>query len=431
MTTTKMVFKYRAYPTRSQAKYIDECIHSCWWFYRYVLHQYEDDYKQAKANYQKEVLSYYDLSVAYHPFWFRREPGKVKIPREFYPLGAPIRHRGFGILSTYKFIQKIRDERPHFQNIPAVVLQEVLERVASAFDKFWKEGCGYPKYPKEKDYKSITWLSTIKIFPEDALLKLIKFPGLLKIVYHRLIKGKIKRATILKDNLGKYYVFLTCEFDNKINRNIVEGSIIGIDMNIKAIDKSLRSFVTLSNGVKIDIPRWYTQYRNKFLKVQKKISKTKFCSKEWVKYNRYLKHIYTDIRNKKDYWIHNFTRELANKYDYVVIEDIDLTRFHKKRETPTKATNMDLASDRCMRKAWMETSFGEFKRQLKYKFGDKLIIVNPAYTSQKCNVCGNKNSNLTLSDREWQCPSCGKVLDRDVNAAMNIRNDGITKIKML
>lgn len=426
MTTTKMAFKYRVYPTRSQERYIDECIHSCWWFYRYILHQYEDDYKQAKINYQKEVLSYYDLNIAYHPLWFRIEPGKVKIPKEFYPLGAPIRHQGVGILSTYKFLQKARMERPHLKNIPAVTMQEVLERVAHAFDKFWKEGSGYPNYPKERNYKSVTWTSGIEMFPNN-LLKISKLPGLLKIVYHRPIKGKIKRANISKDILGRYYVSLMCEFSEE-KENVVKEHIVGIDMNIKAIDESSRSFITLSTGEKIDIPRWYTQYEEKLANVQRKIAKTELGSKEWRKYNRWIKHIYDDIQNKKDYWLHNITHRLSSEFDYVVIEDMNLTGFHKKRGKPEEATDMELAGDRGQRKAWTETPFGEFKRQLGYKMGARLIAVNPAYTSQTCNTCGKRKEDLTLSDREWECPSCGKVLDRDINAAKNIRDAGLVFI---
>ena len=430
-----MAFRYRAYPDRKQERYIDECIHSCWWFYRYVLHQYEDDYRQAKQNYQREVLSYYDGNAAYHPFWFQRGMGKVKIPKEFYPLGAPIRHQGKGNLSTYKFLQKARIERPYLRNVPAIVMQEVLERVAHAFDKFWKEGGGYPNYPKEKNYRSATWTSGISLlYPneeeKEGFIKLSdKFPGMLKIVYHRPIKGKIKRANISRDILGQWYISLMCEFESDDGVAINKESVVGIDMNIKAIDETSRSFIALSTGEKVDIPRWYTQYEEKLAIVQRKIAKVESDSKEWRKYNRWLKHIYEDIQNKKDYWLHNLTRELANKYEYIIIEDLPLTGFHKKRGKPEEATNMQLAADRGRRKAWTETPFGEFKQQLGYKCENKLITVNPAYTSQKCNACGKINSGLTLSDREWKCPSCGKVLDRDINAAKNIRDAGLVFIK--
>jgi putative transposase len=388
----------------------------------------EDDYKQAKNNFQRDVLSWYNFGNAYHPNWIVDTITKSKIPNEFYPLGAPMRYQGVGIFSTYKLLQKVRIERPHLKDINSSILQEVLGRVARAFDKFWKKGGGYPYYPKKRNYSSVTWTSGIKIFSEQQFLKISKMPGLLKIVYHRPIKGKIKRANISKDILGRYYVSLICEFDGD-KEIIAKERVVGIDMNIKAIDTVLRSFITLSTGEKVDIPRWYTQYEEKLAHVQRKIAKTKLGSKEWRKYNRHIKHIYDDIQNKKDYWLHNLTRDLVNKYEYVVIEDMNLTVFHKKRGKPKEATNMELASDRGKRKAWTETPFGEFKRQLQYKLGDKLIIVNPAYTSQTCNLCGNRNFTLTLSDRKWKCPSCGEMLDRDINAAKNIRDVGIKIIK--
>jgi len=432
MTTTKMAFKYRAYPTRSQERYIDECIHSCWWFYRYVLHQYEDDYKQAKANYQKEVLSYYDLNVAYHPFWFRREPGKVKIPKEFYPLGAPICHRGKGIFSTRQLLKVLRRDQPQFRKISSDVMEDVLDRVNGAFNKFWKNNSGYPHYPKEKDYCSITWIDgrtgKIKLFENDNLLKLSKISAPIKIKYHRPIKGKIKRANVLKDILGRYYVSLVCEFDDVKQKNVNEESIIGIDMNIKAIDESLRSFITLSTGEKIDVPRWYTQYEEKLIKIRRMISETKFGSNKWKKYNRLLKHIYDNIKNKRNYWLHNLTRKLENKYDYIIIEDMDLTKFYRKRDNPEEATDMELANDRSHRKAWNETPFGNFKRYLGYKMGNKLIAVNPAYTSKTCNHCKNINYNLKR-EKEWKCQICGNILDRDINAAKNIRDAGIIILK--
>jgi putative transposase len=424
-----MAFKYRAYPSKPQQKFLDECIHSCWWFYRYVLHNYEDDYRSAKKNYQEQVLSYYDLNVAYHPNWFRREPGKVKILKEFYPLGAPIRHQGKGELSTYKLLQKARADRKHLNVVPAIVMQEVLERVSHAFDKFWKEGGGYPNYPKDRNYSSVTWTGTnnAKLYKDEQLLKLSRLPGLLKIIYHRPIKGTIKRVNVSKDGLGQYYVSIMCEFVEDEKPQGVD--VVGIDMNIKAIDETSRSFIALSNGEKVDIPRWYTQSQERLAKIQRKIAKVETGSERWRKYNRHLKHLYEDVDNKKKEWMHQLTHRLSTEFKHVVIEDLTLTGFHKKKKHSEEVDNMVLAADRGVRKAWTETPFGEFKRQLEYKIGDRLIRVNPAYTSNRCNSCGAINESLTLSDREWVCQKCGVKLDRDINAAINIKNDGLVFIR--
>ncbi|MFA5160474.1 MAG: RNA-guided endonuclease TnpB family protein [Candidatus Omnitrophota bacterium] len=465
-TKKKMAFKYRAYPTRSQQTYFDETIHSCWWFYRFVLHHYEDDHKIAKKSYYDEEFSWYE-NRAYHPYWYRDIPKtKIKrilnkktgmyeekivknlprIPNECYILGSPLRHQGTGNTSTYKLLQKIRDFAPQFSrynlprnkftqvnsrynlpNIPAVVMQEVLERVAHAFDKFWKEGGGYPNYPKERNYRSVTWTSGITIYKEEGLIKLSRMPGLLQIVYHTPIKGVIKRANVSKDILGQYYVSLMCEFAEE--PEVLSGKgVVGIDMNIKAIDFSTRSFITLSTGEKIDIPRWYTEATEKLTKIQHAISKCSPGSDEWRKHNRHLKHLYENVSNKKKNWLNCLTARLSREFEYVVIEDLDLTTFHKKRKNPEEVPDMQLASERGVRKAWTETPFGEFKRQLGYKMGGRLIAVNPAYTSQTCNKCGYRNTELTLADRAWKCPKCGSELDRDINAAVNIRNAGLAFI---
>jgi putative transposase len=427
MTTKKMAFKYRAYPTRSQQTYFEETIHSCWWFYRFVLHHYEDDYKTAKKNFHDSIGTWYSCNSAYHPNWFRGATIKPKIPKECYPLGAPLRHQGAGDTSTYKLLQKAREARPHLKDIPAVVMQEVLERVAHAFDKFWKEGGGYPNYPKERNYSSVTWTSGISIYKEEGLVKLSRMPGLLQIVYHTPIKGVIKRANLSKDILGQYYISIMCEFSEE-SVSVDGAAVVGIDMNIKAVDLSTRSFITLSTGEKVDIPRWYTEATEKLTKIQRAISKCSLGSDEWRKHNRHLKHLYESVDNKKKYWLHNLTARLSREFKYVVIEDMNLTGFHKKRKNPEEVPDMQLAGERGIRKAWTETPFGEFKRQLGYKMGRRLIAVNPAYTSQTCSICGTRNAELTLDDRVWKCPKCGSELDRDVNAAVNIRDAGLTFI---
>jgi len=464
-------FKFRVYPNSVQKRFFDESIQACWWFYRYVLHHYEDDYKTAKKNFERDILSHYtsgnyqvdwedvDPRLHFARFHFKKrkvvrrdyynknkevrsEILKITIPNECYFLGSPLRHQGVGKTSTYKLLQKVRSNTPTFSRynlpnrlsmvnsqvnlsiIPATVMQEVLERVAHAFNKFWKEGGGYPNYPKERDYSSITWTgaSSIELFKKESLLKLSKLPGLLEISYHRPIQGTIKRANISRDILGQYYVSLMCDFE-EIQEKCGVG-VIGIDMNIKQIDKDSRSFIALSDGRKIDIPRWATQFEDELAKKQRAVSKCVLKSEDWVRQDRKVKHLHEKIQNKKNDWLHHITFDLSQKYEYVVIEDMDLTKFHKKRTNPEEIDNMQLAGERGQRKGWTEASHGEFKRQLAYKFGDRLIKINPAYTSKTCNSCGLINNELTLGDRVWKCP-CGAEHDRDINAAINIRNAGL------
>ena len=430
MFVTKMAFKYRAYPTSQQRRFLDETIKSCWWFYRYVLHHYEDDYRVAKRNFFDSIGCWYSESAAYHPYWYHVD-AKPKVPKECYPLGAPIRHQGFGEYSTYKLLQKARRERKHLNTIPAIVMQEVLERVAHAFDKFWKEGGGYPRYPKLRDYRSVTWTQNVSLDEPTGKLSLSRFPGELSIRYHRPIRGTIKRANVSRDILGQYYVSLMCE-SNDISEIVKENPrIVGIDMNIGAIDEMSRSFIALSNGTEIDIPRWYTQGQKHMKYLQRKVSACTMGSDDWYRYSRRVKHHFETMGNRKANWLHTITNGLRETYDYVIIEDLTLTGFHKKRKKPELGTDMQLAADRGRRKAWNEAPHGELKRQLAYKFGNRLFRVPPANTSKRCSHCKVINTELTVGIEEWTCSNCGTHHDRQINAAINIYNDGLALINDL
>ena len=431
MSQEMMAFKYRIYPLKYQKRIIDQWIHNCWVFYRYVLHHYQDDYTFARQNFHDKIFSYYCKNVAYHPNWYIVTE-KPKIPKEYFIHGAPLNNRGKSKYASYQLVQKIQAQRSNFKLMPVCILQEVLDRVDFAFKKFWKEGKRYPRYPKEKEYNSITWQGkgSIRLNESECKLWLVKFPGLLKVKYHRPIKGKIKRANISRDILGQYFVSFMCEIEEG-SKKITTQKILGIDMNIKQLDDLTRSFITLSSGNHIDIPRWFNIYERKLGKAQKKRSKCKIGSTDWQKYSRHIKHLYDDIQNKRNDWLHNLTYWIASEYDYVAIEDLVLTDFHKKQENWREMPSYQLNINRGLRKAWRETPFGEFKRQLLYKMKDRVIIVDPKNTSKQCNKCHYINESLALSDRKWICPQCGIFHDRDTNAALNIKERALQQINSI
>ena len=305
-------------------------------------------------------------------------------------------------------------------------MQEVLERVNSAFQGFWKNGRGYPAYPKERNYNSVayTGVGNIQLYEDEGLLKVPGCPGLIQLVYHRPIEGTIKRANISKNILGEYFVSLMCEFEDSAKEQKVS-PVIGIDMNIKALDSDTRSFITMSTGEKVDIPRWNAQNGDKRKDLERKISNSPRDSAKRRKYIRNRKHLDEKIGNQKFNWMHTLTARISKEFSVVVIEDLELTEFHEKEECPGEFTNRELAGQRGVRKAWKEAPFGEFRRQLQYKLGNRLIVVPPAYTSMRCSKCGAINRDLTLDDRVWTCPACGTAHDRDINAAINIRDAGI------
>ena len=430
-TKTKMAYKFRVYPSRRQQTILRMWLHDCWWFYRYALHNFEDDYNFAKFSYLENFA------------WYGHKTTNLKIPNEYYYLGKPITHQGGGKKTTgistsdYEFVKLARvilKNKHRGNNIevdipPAVMLQEVLERVNNARVKFFKGEGGYPKYPKERNYSSMTWTSSDSIILYDEQGK-VKLPGIgvLNLVYHRPIRGKIKRVNVSIDILGNWHVSLMCEFEKEINALpiVPDPKIIGVDMNIRGINNNERYFITLSDGKKINKPISNAEQLIAYWNTR--LSKYNYNTQEYKLISRKIKHIRERDSNKKEWWLHDITTTLKNNYDYVVIEDMDLRDFHIKRENPSEVSNSVLKGDRTKRKAWTDNSFSEFVRMLSYKMGDHLIKVNPAYTSKTCNKCGNVNNELT-SESSWICPKCGVVHDRDINAAKNILARGVTEIK--
>jgi putative transposase len=184
--------------------------------------------------------------------------------------------------------------------------------------------------------------------------------------------------------------------------------VIGIDLGIK-------TFATLSNGEKIDNPKFLEKSSKKLACHQRRLSKKVKGSKRYNKQRIKVAKIYRDIHNKTQNFLHKITKELIENYDFIMIEDLDLQQMMNKKGSFGKSLS--------------SVSGGEFRRQIEYKsdlYGKNVIVV-PAYnTSKTCSSCGNVNEDLKLSDREWIC-QCGKHHDRDINAAINIKKAGFKK----
>jgi len=417
---------------------------------------------ELRKNNDKKILKYKeDLTIKYPP-----------IPSEFYPNGTPLRfgkiksvEKGGNNLPMYRLVQNERETNKvihinlpaiccTYQNniketIPAIVFQEVIDkRIKSAFESFWKGNGEYPTYKKKSLYKSATWTRIINFDIENGQLKLQMFPGLIQILrtnkfkkfklsnrYQEMIKGKLKQAILSYDNLHQYYVSLLYEYpqiDIKLPEKI--NNVLGIDMNIKIKNHSFQSFITCHDGNKTwdeDIPRWTAQYEKEIAKISIKRDIYQCGSSNWLKYNQRIQHLYEKKSNKYDNWLHNLSTNLSTKYDYICMEDMDLTKFHEKNDELDK-TNGEFCKERNIRKAWNGAPFGELKRQFTYKLKERFILVPSYYTTQKCYNCKHINKHVTINVQgKWICEQCGIEHDRQENAAKNIRNDGIVVIKKL
>ena len=238
--------------------------------------------------------------------------------------------------------------------------------------------------------------------------KHLKIPkvGILRAVIHRDILDNyvLKSVTISKDIDGSYYASLLYEYNEILEENQTSKLLT----RMIGIDYSMNHFGVLSNGIVLDYPKFLLKNLDKLKEAQRKLSKCKIDSNNYKKRKQDLARLHVKIKNQRKDWLNKCIYSFVKNYDTVVIEDLDLKEMSSKNHFGKKIS---------------DNSFGTFIIKLKSKLeqaSKKLIKVNKYYPSSKrCSKCGNILDILELSQRTYSC-SCGNVMDRDYNAAINI-----------
>jgi len=362
-------FKYRLYPDKEQAEKIDKNIGCVRWIYNYALAKKMKAWQQDKKN-----LSRYDISK--------------DLP-----------------------ILKKQEETKWLKEADSKALMFSLLNLDNAYKKFFKEHKGYPKFKsKKKSRLSYTTYQGIEIDWDNNKLNIPKNKNI-KIKLHRKFEGEARQITISKTPTNKYFasILVKTKDKEKKKRKITEKTAIGIDLGIK-------TFITISDGRKIDNPRVLYRFEKKLAKEQKRLSKKKKGSnnknKQRIKVARIHEKI-TDIR--KDF-LHKLSTELTheNQVKSIIIEDLNVRGMLK---------------NHCLAKAITNVSWSKFIELLAYKcdwYGVNLLKIGRFEPSSKlCSKCGIINQELTLADRKWTCKNCGTKHDRDINAAINIKRFGL------
>ena len=309
---------------------------------------------------------------------------------------------------------------PFLKEVDSLALANVQLNLQSAFrncfDKKRKSKNEFPKFKSKHKAKNRYTTNNQKgtIALDNNFLKLPKV-GKVKIKLHRKPKenGNITSVTISKEN-DKYYASILFRYEEEIDKKKVnKDKVLGLDY-------SSNSLYVDSNNHKCDMPHYFRENQSKLRKAQRRLSRKIGSKKNETKSKNYLKQlnivnrVHTKIANQRNDFLHKESRRLANNYDVVVVEDIDMK---------------NISQGLGLGKATMDNGFGMFRLMLKYKLeqnGGQLIKVNKWYPSTKtCCCCGNKVKSIPLGQRTYICDKCGMVIDRDYNAALNIKNEGL------
>ena len=365
--TFQLAYRYRLYPTKSQASQLAWTLETC----RQVYNSLINDRK-----FQYEVHG--------------KSPSRVEQCRA---------------LTTWK------PAHPELSGVYSQVLQNITKRVDLAFDAFFRrvkggETPGYPRVKGNGQYDSITYPQSGFGF-QQGKLRLSKI-GNVAIRLHRPVEGNIKTCTVRIIN-SKWFVCFSCE----VNPELLPPSNeqVGIDVGLK-------TFASLSNGENIDNPHFFRRDEKALAKAGRRQAKTKKRSPARKKANKVLSRIHERIRNRRHDFVHQTARRLVNRFGVIAVEKLNVK---------------GMVKNHCLAKSISDASWSMFRSVLTNKAesaGRLIVAVNPAYTSQMCSGCGNIQKK-SLSVRTHKCLGCGLILDRDTNAAVNIKSVGQHRLAAL
>jgi putative transposase len=364
-------YQFRLYPTIEQAKLINKTFGCVRFVYNQMLANRKGIYEQFKEN--KESM----------------------------------KHQKYRLPADYK------KEFEWLKEVDSLALANAQLNLQTAYQNFFRDkSIGFPKFKsKHHDRKSYTTNNqrgSIRLI-DDTTIRLPKLKDV-RIKLHRAIPelAVIKSATISQTSTGAYYISILVELEKKEEkpRILTPDRVLGLDY-------SSRALYTDSESVSAEYPRFYRKAESKLKKAARKLSKRKKGSKNREKQRRKVAKLYEKVAHQRKDFLHKLSRQITNVYQAVAIEDINMRGM---------AQGLKLA------KSTNDNGFGMFRSFLAYKLaeqGKPLVVIDRWYPSSKlCHVCMNKNKELTLADRTWTCQHCGTELDRDINAAINIKNEG-------
>jgi putative transposase len=283
-------------------------------------------------------------------------------------------------------------------------LQAVCLNLSRAFINFFEKRSQFPRFKSKHGKQSLSYPQNVKILEEA-----IKFPkiGEIYAVIHRPIEGKVKTVTISKNKANQYYASVLLEVEGDFPPVSTEGKAIGLDMG-------LTDFCITSDGSKYANPRWIDRHERNLIRKQQALSRQQKGSNNTEKSRLKVAKVHNRISRCREDFQHKLSRKIVNENQVIVVENLNIK---------------GMVKNHCLAKSISGVGWGQFMTMLKYKCeqeGKVYLEIDRFFPSSKtCNHCLNVVDSLPLDIRQWQCPGCGTKHDRDINASICIRDEGL------
>jgi putative transposase len=358
-------YRYRLYPTEEQATFLNRQFGCVRYVYNWAL-------ALATATYQQE--------------------GK-----------------GLTRFQLDKRLTALKQDLPWLREVASQPLQQVLVHLDKAFTRFFRERKGYPRFKTKRGWQTASYPQGVKVDGDRQRLFLPKL-GWIRVVFSRRFQGRIKTVTVSRAPSGKHFVSILVEDESQVPTPVpeTEARAVGVDLG-------LHDYLTLSTGEKIPHPQWLEQELHRLKILQRRLARKAKESKNREKVRRQIARLHERVVNRRLDFLHKLTTDLIQRFDTVCLEDLNVS---------------GMGHNRALARRIAQSDWAEFRRQVEYKavwYGKHVRVIGRFAPSSRLCVCGYYSHDLTLADRQWDCPTCGRHHDREVLAATNIKRFAFAK----